>query len=219
MLRRRKWLALGWFAVGLIFGIGLTAIRPGLRSWAQFLDNNATDPFYWSRENISLSAFIARIYWHFARVQIHSSLVLHGIIAAAQIGALAVAFLATPDDDPCLYGFGLWIAAVLVASPLVWLHYLPLLVIPIVQLLGASTRTRMSYAVSVSMTLGLALLFIFGNFRTESLPQHGFPGLLSDYGTVALTLIFFTLIAFCRSVGQECKATSISTPTEIKQLT
>ena len=77
----------------------------------------------------------------------------------------------------------------LLVSPLVWLHYLPLLVIPSVQLASLLSHGYHLSLAAVAMLLSYALIFIFYPIA-DSLPRHGVPELLSEYAVAAVLLLY-----------------------------
>jgi Glycosyltransferase family 87 len=204
LVSRRRWRAIGWTIGTLIVGTALLLPEFSSRDWLQFFKNTGQSPYYLSYYNISPAAFLSRLYWHLFTVE-GNDLLRHAIIAGFDLVIVATAFYASIRDglSPDL-GLSLWLIAMLLLSPLVWIHYLPLLIIPAIQV---ERLWRLGYNIpvgAVAMMLGFALIFMGGPI-TDYLPHHGVSELLSEYGVAALLLIYFSGYALARRVAVDGK--------------
>jgi hypothetical protein len=82
---------------------------------------------------------------------------------------------------------------------LVWLHYLPLLIIPAAQVASLSNHDFHSGLAGVVMLFAYALIFISYPIA-DGLPRHGIAELCSEYGVVALLLLFASVLLLARSL-------------------
>ncbi len=191
LLSRRRWRALAWTFGTITIGAVLLVPFFGLRDLLQFFRNNGQDPYILSYYNIAPSAFLSRVYWHLFTV--HSSdLLRHAIIHGFDLAILLMAFFASAYEASSEdLGMSLWVLAMLLISPLVWVHYLPLLIIPMVQVVSLRRDGRRLPGAAIGMLLGCSLIFVFDPI-SGSLPHHGIGELLSEYGVAALLLLFFS---------------------------
>lgn len=214
LLARRRWRAVTALAVSFAVGSALTAVLAGLADLRSFADmslglmNRGSWPgsdLIWSLERISLSSanvsfdtFVSRMFYFYAGTTLPAGLVLaqHAIIASAKLVLLAVTFRETiSDEDRDHRAFSLWIVTMLLLSPMVWLHYMVLLLIPFAQMTIAEihgrTRRRTWFAAVVSYCFVLlttpAMLHIGGSSGAFSLwSEIGFLSLFSAYVTAYL---------------------------------
>ncbi len=191
LVSRRRWRVIGWAVVTVVALAVLLLPQFGARDWLQFFKNTGKDPYVLSYNNMAPAAFFSRLYWHFFTVN-SSDLIRHLIIAGFDLVVAAITFYVSAHDQvsPDL-GFSLWLIAMLLLSPLVWIHYLPLLVIPAVQV---AWLWRLGHRLPVgapAMFLGFAIIFVFAPL-TELLPHHGIGELLAEYGGAALLLIYYS---------------------------
>jgi hypothetical protein len=102
------------------------------------------------------------------------------------------AFFGTVHNEAlCDLGFSLWLLAMLLVSSLVWLHYLPLLIVPAVQIVSLLSHGYHFDLAAVVMLFAYAMIFILYPIA-DNLPRHGIAELLSEYGVAALLLIYFS---------------------------
>lgn len=191
LLSRRRWRALAWTFGTITIGAALLVPFFSLRDLLQFFRNNGQDPYILSYYNIAPAAFLSRVYWHLFTV--HSSdLLRHTIVHGFDLAILLMAFFASARDASSEdLGMSLWILAMLLVSPLVWIHYLPLLIIPMVQVVSLGRDGRHLPGAAIAMLLGCVLIY-FSDPISGFLPHHGVGELLSEYGATALLLLFFS---------------------------
>jgi Glycosyltransferase family 87 len=188
---RRRWQAIGWTLCTIAIGTILVLPTFGLRDWLQFFKSNGSDPYALSIDNIAPTAFMSRVYWHL--FTFHSNpFTRHLLIAGFDAVVLMTAFFGTVHNEAlCDLGFSLWLLAMLLVSPLVWLHYLPLLIIPAVQIVSLLSHGYHFDLAVLVMLFAYAMIFILYPVA-DNLPRHGIAELLSEYGVAALLLIYFS---------------------------
>ena len=172
---------------------------PGL---AEFYKNNSSDPYFLSLDNIAPAAFISRAYWHLFGFRT-GAIILHLLIAGFDEAVLLTALYGSVRNKQSYgFDFSLWLLAMLLVSPLVWLHYLPLLVIPSVQLASLLSHGYHLSLAAVAMLLSYALIFIFYPIA-DSLPRHGVSELLSEYAVAAVLLLYCATQVLMRSLSAQ----------------
>ncbi len=199
---RRRWQAIVWtfctIAIATIFVLPMF----GLRDWLQFFKNNGNDPYFLSIDNIAPTAFISRLYWHLFTVH-SSSFIRHSLVAGFDAVVLMTALYGSFDNEAfCDLSFSLWLLAMLLVSPLVWLHYLPLLIIPAVQITSLLSHGYHVGLAGVVMLFAYAIIFILHPIA-DSLPRHGIAELASEYGVAALLLVYFSMLLLARNLPAE----------------
>lgn len=181
---RRRWRAIVWTFCTIAVGTLLILPMFGLRDWLQFFKNNGNDPYFLSIDNIAPTAFISRLYWHLFTVN-SNAFTRHSLIAGFDAVVLMTAFYGSFHNEAlCNLGFSLWLVAMLLVSPLVWLHYLPLLIIPAVQIASLLSHAYHLGLAGAVMLFGFVLIFIFYPIAAY-LPRHGIAEVLSEYGVAA----------------------------------
>jgi len=150
-------------------------------------------------DNIALPAFITRVYLHLFTAE-SSYLIRHVVIAAVQLLVVAIAFATTvhgDDRDGCDYS--VWVMAMLLITPLVWLHYLPLLAIPLIQMVTAAYagRVRIRTLAAMAMAYGLASASWPLAWMT---PAHGAAELLSEFGVFGMIAAYAAVVGMARDV-------------------
>jgi len=207
LLSRRRWRSIAWMAATIAIGgaatvaiLGTAALHSylgvlGLASGSHWL---SLDPrLGLGGANFSLNAFIARpleaIFGDEPSRRV--AVFQRDFIAMADVAILAGAFYATRrGDDDDGRAFSLWVVTMLMVSPIVWAHYLAVLLVPFAQIaLGAlngrvARRTwswaRISWCVIVLATPIVAILgvaFPYTDWRVAALSESGFLGLLAAW--------------------------------------
>jgi hypothetical protein len=163
LIARRQWraiiiLALA-FALGVVATIAITGIAPAM-NFLRVLGIIGGNRWFslgprweFAAANVSLDAFLAR-----------ASLGSHSISFAIKLVALALAFYATraSSGDRDGRALSVWIVTMLVLTPVVWLHYLVLLIIPFSLIAVASKNDRVSartrrFAISAFCVVDMAV--------------------------------------------------------------
>lgn len=201
---RRKWRALRFAIVGAIAGVLVTVAILGFAQCFSFLNGAGwltNQMWSGSKYVISVGPFVSRIFWtHFGLTQgpVAEWLRRAAIVTADAI-VLGMTIRATlvgvgrRDDDYRIYS--LWIVTSVLLSPIAWLHYLTLLIIPFVQMVVAAGFRRANRR-ALWMAAGsylLASVSVSINDRLLSQPtafQLAFPSLSAPL----LETGFFTLL-------------------------
>jgi len=77
------------------------------------------------------------------------------------------------------------------ASPIVWEHYLVLLIIPVIALAAAAIAGRASRRAKLAMLAACVLVFVIPLLR-PILPQSGAATILAEYGVAVLVLVYLS---------------------------
>jgi hypothetical protein len=148
--------------------------------------------------NVSLDAFVARPLMLFFGADLPRGLLLlkRAIVISFQMVILASTFRATADlkDDPRGRSLSLWVATMLILTPVVWLHYLVLLIIPFGMIAVAAAQrevsarvwrfTMLSYCLIVLATPVMSTLTFRSDifdWRAGAVAECGFLALLSAW--------------------------------------
>ncbi|HXW83918.1 MAG TPA: glycosyltransferase 87 family protein, partial [Candidatus Binataceae bacterium] len=200
----RRWRALGATIAAIGLGVAVTVAELGIARCADFPQAlglaRGSNWLAQSREmalspgNLSLSAFVARplaFLWGAETSSAASAIYL----AAIAIAAL-VTIRATPRGiEQTNRAFSLWIAATLLVSPVVWVHYLVLLLVPFSQLAAEvcarsvgrelARLTLAAYVlIAVEALLAVLLPMRFDDWHTLVAAQYGFGALLFGYSAI-----------------------------------
>ena len=145
---RRQWRPLIFMGVGLAIVGAVTIAGLGLAVCMSYLHgmNFAMSSFKFGPTDVSLRGFLIRLFAYAAGLQPNSRLQLLQRITITSAEIVVVALTAWPTyQRRQLAGFdrrayGLWVAAAIVLSPLSWIHYMVLLLIPFVEIAGSAER-------------------------------------------------------------------------------
>ncbi|HTQ25843.1 MAG TPA: glycosyltransferase family 87 protein [Candidatus Binataceae bacterium] len=189
MLTQRRWKAVGWTLCGLVLGEMAMISATGLKEWTEFLKSQAgAAP---GVENMAVAGLIARICGQvFSAAGAAAGRAI--LVAGFQVSLLLATYAATLGGDDSGGGcFGLWVAAMVAASPIVWEHYLVLLIIPVVALAAAAAAGRVSRRAKLAMLAACVLVFAIHPL-TLILPQSGAAAILAEYGVAVLVLVYLS---------------------------
>ena len=101
--------------------------------------------------NISLGAFISRLFWYSYTPTPGSAmeLIRRVVVALAELGLLTLTVRATlrvePGGDTGSRAFSLWVMTSVLLSPTAWVHYQAMALIPFALLADAVNRGRASH--------------------------------------------------------------------------
>jgi hypothetical protein len=190
--RRRAVIAM---AIAFAFGVALTVAMMGVAPIENFLRILGVlgDHRWFSLEprwemaaaNVSLDAFVARL-----------NLSHRGNAFALKILILASTFHATlaRKDDRDGLSLALWIATMLILTPVVWLHYMTLLIIPFGLMAVAAARGRITTPVARFATLSYCIIVVatpqmstltfrndISDWRVRGVAELGFVALISAW--------------------------------------
>lgn len=205
LLVRRRWHAVGSLAVAFFIGAAMTYAFVGFAVVKGFFDVSfpLLSGGHWVLKNldwrlipldVALDTFASRFVYFLAGVAPSASVVLarRVVVPVVKLGILALTFRATiSGDDRDARAFSLWIVTMLILSPVVWLHYLVLLLIPLGQIALARVRGKTSdrtwhfaqatYCLLVVMTTIMSSLTATTYGPVSPMAQLGFLGLLCAY--------------------------------------
>ena len=149
---RRQWRVLICMGCGLALTGAVTVAMLGLPVCIGYVSGMrfAATAFWQDPANISLKGFLERFFFYAGGPAPGGLLqLLHFVsVVSAEIVILALAVWPTyqhrlrPDLDRPTYA--LWVAASIVLSPLSWIHYMVLLLIPFAEIAGAGQRHECS---------------------------------------------------------------------------
>ncbi|HVC45291.1 MAG TPA: glycosyltransferase family 87 protein [Candidatus Binataceae bacterium] len=152
----RRWRTLGY---AILAGAVGAAITLGFVGWPRVLSFVATivgshtmfalpAVFQRGAANVAIGPGVSRVFWAIFGVHLSPAMNLarRAIAGAAQMGVLALTIFATlrrrGDDDREWRRFALWVVTMVAISPVAWLHYLVLTLIPFFLIAHAASRGR-----------------------------------------------------------------------------
>ncbi|MHB8383714.1 MAG: glycosyltransferase family 87 protein [Candidatus Binataceae bacterium] len=205
LLVRGRWFAVLAMAIAFAGGVAVTASFLGtgiLASYIHLLDTTAGGRWFsldpaigLLAANISLDAFVSRPIVFLLGEEPHGTILLARGAATivVKFTILAAAYYATRDgEDRDGRSFALWIATMLILTPLVWLHYLVVLILSYGLIAIAAVRGAVhnntwrlaitSYSVIVPTTILMSFLSFhfrmdFTDWRVTAAAELGFPSL------------------------------------------
>jgi hypothetical protein len=221
LLLRKRWRVIAYTGVGIAIGGLLTVAILGLAQTLSFSNGLrfVTQPRFLALPiNVSLGAFVSRMYWYvcdphgtlFSRLSLYaaspqsgfSNLVRQILVAAAEISLLAVTVKATLrnrgviDRDWC--AFSLWVVTAVMLSPTAWVHYLVLMLIPFVSMAIAAKRGRANHR-AIWMAVASFLLISLSTSGRTAFGAHargGLPIMIAEGSFVALMMAYLSAYWF-----------------------
>ena len=207
----RRWNALAFLAIAFAIGTALTVALIGVPSTTNFLrvlgilgGNQwfSLDPRWGiAAANVSLDAFVTRppMIWFGVDLPRTVVFIQRVVVLAIRVVILGLAFSTTARasvdvDDRRGRSFSLWIATMLILTPVVWLHYMVLLIVPFGLIAVAAYHQEvsarvwrfaiLSYSFIVLITLLLSVLTFrkdIMDWRVSLVAELGFLALLSAW--------------------------------------
>lgn len=166
---RRQWRPLIFTGIGFGLAIAVTVAGLGIPLCVSYIHGMryAVTAFWYDPADVALREFIIRLFSYGARPQpdIRMRMLEYIIIVSAQIFIIALAAWPTyqsrqrPGFDRG--GYGLWVVAAILLSPLSWIHYMVLLLIPFVEIANSArnqecSRRALWAAVASYLVVGIA---------------------------------------------------------------
>ena len=144
--RRRRallWMAIGLALIGIITtaGVGLTTVRSFVDGAALTMSHHPVSlPI-----NVAIGAFVTRLFWYVFGVQLSvgTELARRLVVVLSDLAILGLSLRATLRVNPRdgqLRAFGLWVVVAVMLSPIAWIHYMVLCLIPFAQIATAAKR-------------------------------------------------------------------------------
>jgi hypothetical protein len=160
LIASRKWTALLSAMVIGTAGIAVVTLIYGISAWLSLIQLDSHDTFLWSSLNLSLPGFLTRMYWR-SFTALHDQTMRFALIALAQLAIVALTYRVTRGraDEEQAQCYALWIVAILLISPIVWLAYLSLLAFPIIVLAMSLARSRAGARALAAMIVSAGILF------------------------------------------------------------
>jgi glycosyl transferase family 87 len=195
-----------WKALASAMVAGATGVL-GASAWIEFAALNSKDTFAYSLNNLSLSGFIWRMYTKVFAAHAIAGVRL-ALVVAALVGVMACTCWLTRSREQAahLRSYSLWVVAMLIVPPIVWLSYLPLLAIPIFDLASDVESTGTISLGAAAMALSVALLFTLTPLFPSLLQSRG-GRLIAEYQFLALALAYLLICA--TMTGKNSRSTRI----------
>lgn len=207
LLVTRRWRALFSMTIGIavigsvtVAGIGWNIVRAFIKAAALCVNHGPVSvPI-----NVALGAFVTRLFWYVFGPSLSSGVDLARKVAVILIDLAVVSFslratLRTAGGrDASLRAFGLWIVVSVMLSPIAWIHYMVLFLIPFVQITISANR---GLCRSSAMWLVLASYFLIAisiGLREPAL-QFGGDALfftVAECAFVSVLLAYFAAYCF-----------------------
>lgn len=208
LLAKRRWRAIVILAIafgaGAVATVAVMGIVPtenfiraiGIIGGHQWL---SLDPRWEiAPANVSLNAFVARplMLLFGADLCSHLRLAQRAVVLSFQLVILACTFSATArrGDDHDEQSLSLWVATMLILTPVVWLHYMVLLIVPFGMIAIAAARRRVGTRVWRPAMLSYCFIVLASplmstltfhqdvfDWRTGAVAELGFLALLSAW--------------------------------------
>ena len=142
LVMRRRWLALQYLIFGLAVGgfATLLLVPPSLH-WVRAVLVFGDAGFRSSYTNVSLSATVWRL------LTLDGARVWRGVeipIVLVELGLLAMSLRAVRSAER-ERGFGLWVVTAVLLSPVAWIHYMVLLLVPFSQIASVAMQGTLNH--------------------------------------------------------------------------
>jgi hypothetical protein len=198
---RRQWRPLFHMTLDLALIGAMTVAAMGLPLCLSFLHgvHLAMTAAWYDPADVSIRALVLRTfaYGFGDRLNSHIEVLKRITILAAQLAILALTvWPALRNPRQAIFDqrdYSLWVAATVVLSPLSWIHYMVLLLIPLVAIAGAASRQQCSrrtfYAAVASYLLIAVAVHLRENLVDPDRWAHGLR-YLAEGSSIALLLGF-----------------------------
>ena len=206
LVLRRRWRAVAYTAVGIVLG-GLATVAilglPQTLSFSHGLQFVTRFRFLALPINVSLGAFVSRMYWYaFGPHAGISNFVRSVLVAAAEIGLLALTVKATVKShdtvDIDCRAFSLWVVTAVILSPTAWVHYLVLMLIPFILMAIAANHGRPNNRAIWMAVASFLLIALSTSGRTAFGPHpHGvLPIMIAECSFASLLMVYVSAYWF-----------------------
>jgi hypothetical protein len=206
LLLRRRWRAVAYTILGIGMGALLTVAILGLPQTLSFSNGlrTVTMPRLLAVPiNVSLGAFISRMYWYtFGPTPGLSSFIRRLLVVAAQLGLIALTVKATAKSrdnaDPDWRAFSLWVVTAVLIAPTAWVHYLVLMLIPFIMMSIAAGRGRANHRAIWMAVASFMLIALSTSGRTAfGAHPHGIlPIMVAECSFVSLLMVYISAYWF-----------------------
>ena len=203
---RRRWRAVAYTALGISAGALLTVTIVGLSQTLSFTNGlrTVTMPRLLAVPiNVSLGAFLSRMYWYsFGPHPGVSNSIRQAIVLVAQFGILALTVRATmkarDTADLDWRAYSLWVVTSVILAPTAWVHYMVLALIPFISMCIAARHGRANSRAIWMAVASFMLIAVSTSGRTAFGPHpHGvFPIVIAECSFVSLAMVYVSAYWF-----------------------
>jgi hypothetical protein len=206
LIIRHRWRALTYTAIGLVLGGLATVAFLGVAQTLSFrhgLQFVTRYRFLALPINISVGAFVSRIYWY--AIGPHAGIsdsIRKALVGIAEIGMLGLTITATMRHrdrrDFDYRAFSLWVVTAVMLSPTAWVHYLVLMLIPFIQMAIAANCGRSNDRAIWMAVASFMLIAVSTSGRTAFGPHpHGaIPIVVAECSFVSLAMAYVSAYWF-----------------------
>jgi glycosyl transferase family 87 len=209
----RRWRALMYTLLGLViigivtvFLTGPAIVEGFVAATISRAGENATSRPY----DVSLSAFITRLFWYTFGYTLSPAvnLVRLAVVGCAEAAVLILALRATTrahfNQDRDGRAYMIWVVTAVVLSPVAWIHYMVLLVLPFIKVASVANQGRCSSRAVRAMVSSYFLIALSIEGRAPAEAIGGFPLLVivSEGASVSLLLAFIAAYWFASDETQ-----------------
>ncbi len=206
LVLRRRWRAIAYAALGIVMGGLLTVAILGLPQTLSFSSGlrTVTMPRLLAVPiNVSLGAFVSRMYWYaFGPHSGISNSVRRILVSAVEIGLLALTVKASVKSrdtvDLDWRAYSLWVVTAVMLSPTAWVHYLVMMLIPFIMMCTAASRGRANHRAIWMAVASFLLIALSTSGRTAFGPHpHGvLPIMVAECSFVSLAMVYVSAYWF-----------------------
>ncbi len=208
LVLRRRWRAIAYTAIGMVAGGLLTIAVLGLPQTLSFANGLrfVTKPRFLALPiNLSLGAFVSRMYWYaFGPHPGISNIVRKVLVTVAELGLLALTIKGSlkpgrkENTDLDWSVFSLWVVTSVMLSPTAWVHYLVLMLIPLIMMSIAAGHGRTNNRALWMATASFLLIALSTAGRTAFGPHpHGaFAIMVAECSFVSLLMVYVSVYWF-----------------------
>jgi hypothetical protein len=206
LVLRRRWRTLEYAVIGIIAGAILTFALLGTEQTLSFSTGFrfvTKARFLAVPINVSLGAFISRMYWYAFGAQGGPSNVIRSIVVGlAQIAVLERTAYATVKfrdrEDSDWRAFSLWVVTAVILSPTAWVHYMVLVLIPLLLMVIAASQGRVNERAIWMASASYLLIALSTSGRTAFGPTaHGVVLILfAECSFVSLAMMYLATYWF-----------------------
>jgi len=194
---RREWRTFWYSVVGLVIGVVLTwgMVGAPCLSFARAAGWAMERVYLQIPNNFAVGAVVSRLFWNssgfFLGEQFDIVRKIAMVVAYAVILGFTIrATLATHGKDRDWRAFSLWVISCILLSPIAWLHYFVLLIIPYFQLAIAGLGRRASKRVLYMAVGSYLLLGVSRTVGSNIRSLYPFIPVLEECGFVALMMMY-----------------------------
>jgi Glycosyltransferase family 87 len=151
----RRWRALFAMTMGLVLIAGITVAGLGSEIVRTFIDGAALTVSHHPVSlpiNVALGTFVTRLFWHLFGTVLSPGLEVARkvVVICVELAILGFSVRATlrtaGGRDASLRAYGLWVVVSVILSPIAWVHYMGLFLLPFIQITFAANRGLCSRA-------------------------------------------------------------------------